>query len=139
MPEEHVICKRISSYHIYHTILSQSTILSKCNVNVQEHRKQRDERAEALAIWKQAEVSRIERNKARRHEYQAALAAWQTEQDVAKAEGRWTSWKQPALGKLEPKLPKATFNEVVEGEGGGHDGNEELDDDEEVTGSKCGD
>ncbi|KAG6372467.1 hypothetical protein JVT61DRAFT_7568 [Boletus reticuloceps] len=139
MPEEHVICKLISSYHIYHTILSQSTILSKRNVNVQERRKQRDERAEALAIWKQAEVSHIERNKARRHKYQAALAAWQTERDVAKAEGRRTSWKRPALGKLEPKLPKPTFNEVVEGEGGGHDGNEELDDDEEATGSECGD
>ncbi|KAH9994152.1 hypothetical protein BJV74DRAFT_832367 [Russula compacta] len=49
--------------------------------------KVRDKRAEALAVWKQADVSRIKRNNAQRLAHQEALAAWNTEKDLAKAEG----------------------------------------------------
>ncbi|KAH0831085.1 hypothetical protein J3R83DRAFT_13631, partial [Lanmaoa asiatica] len=64
---------------------------------------------------KQAEGSRIQRNNARRHEYQEALTAWKAECDLAKAEGRRACWKRPTLGKIEGKLPKPTFDDGVEG------------------------
>ncbi|KAG6378306.1 hypothetical protein JVT61DRAFT_14027 [Boletus reticuloceps] len=55
--------------------------------------KQQDEQAEAIAIWRQAESSHIERNKACRQEHQEVLAVWNNEKDQAKAEGQRVGWK----------------------------------------------
>lgn len=106
----------------------------------EERWKRRDERGEALAVWKQAEASRVERNNVRRCTHQEALTAWKAERDLAKAEGRRACLKQPVLGKLESKLPKPTFNNLAEGVG---DGNEEESDEGnnshgEETGSEGG-
>ncbi|KAF8137032.1 hypothetical protein EV363DRAFT_1120117, partial [Boletus edulis] len=64
------------------------------------------QQAEAIAIWRQAESSRIKRNNAHRQAHQEALAAWNGEKDQAKAEGRRVGQKKPVLRKLEGPLPR---------------------------------
>lgn len=67
-----------------------------------------------------ADGSRLERNNNRRRVHQEAIAEWERERDLAKAEGRRAGWKRPVLGKLEGPLPRP----VKDGDSGG-DGDEE--------------
>ncbi|KAH0834275.1 hypothetical protein J3R83DRAFT_11631 [Lanmaoa asiatica] len=80
-----------------------------------------------MAIWRQAEVSWIERNNARQHVHQEALVAWNKERDRAKAEGQWVGWKKPVLGKVEGLLPQLVLSNDGDDGDAEESGNESAD------------
>ena len=92
----------------------------------ENRKKQRESRAEALEIWKEAEKERRERNMIRKEIFKEELEAWEIEKELAKLERRKPRWGQPKRGKLEKPLPKPNIESV---ENGGEGGNESGDDD----------
>ncbi|KIK75549.1 hypothetical protein PAXRUDRAFT_18897 [Paxillus rubicundulus Ve08.2h10] len=89
-----------------------------------ERRKQRGERADMMAMWKEAGAAQLEHNRVQIQVHKEALVAWEVEKDLAKVERCRPGWNHPKLGKLESPLPKPMFESV---QGVEMDGNEDND------------
>ncbi|KIK75679.1 hypothetical protein PAXRUDRAFT_45727, partial [Paxillus rubicundulus Ve08.2h10] len=77
-----------------------------------EWQKQRGERADMMAVWKEVGAVWLEHNQVQRQVHKEALVAWEVEKDLAKVERRRPGWNHPKLGKLESALPKPMFESV---------------------------
>lgn len=88
----------------------------------------REEMSEAVKDWKDRETARKKANADMRAQWQADVAEWEVERDLAKKEKRRTHWVKPQLrGRLLKPIPKP---KVAVAGGGDEDDDEELDEDE---------
>ena len=88
----------------------------------------REERAEAMKVWKELEMERVKRNQDRRALHKEEIKQWEEERDQAKAEKRSWSKTKPKLGKLEGPALKPTLNGDNDNDNG--DGGDEVPDSE---------
>ncbi|KAF8837151.1 hypothetical protein BDN67DRAFT_909773 [Paxillus ammoniavirescens] len=78
-------------------------------------RVEREEMADLVKVWKDAEAAWLERNKERRLAYKEEVARWNTENEQAKLERRKPRWCKPKLGKLESPLPRPSVDSDTQG------------------------
>jgi hypothetical protein len=84
-----------------------------------QRRVQRESHAAALAAWKTACDAIKDRNRQKKQDFEKALAEWEAERAVAKAERRRPSWVQPRWRRdfqpeRLPERPKRQDNEEEE-------------------------
>ncbi|KAG0700882.1 hypothetical protein DFH29DRAFT_806981 [Suillus ampliporus] len=96
---------------------------------------EREGRAAAMAVWKEAEAAQLKRNEERRATYKEEVRLWEEERDCAKLEKRQPRWTKPKQGKLESPLPKPTLDDVEEDDERGVNEDEDIDGNDSDGGS----
>ncbi|KAG1895259.1 uncharacterized protein F5891DRAFT_984342 [Suillus fuscotomentosus] len=85
------------------------------------HQIEREGRAAAMAVWKEAEAARLKRNEERRATYKEEVRLREEERDCAKLEKCRPRWTKPKQGKLELPIPKPTLDDVEDNDIDGND------------------
>ncbi|KAG1849999.1 hypothetical protein F4604DRAFT_1661277 [Suillus subluteus] len=96
---------------------------------------EREGRAAAMAVWKEAEAARLKRNEERRATYKEEVRLWEEERDCAKLEKCRPRWTKPKQGKSELPLPKPTLDDVEEDDECGVNEDEGIDGNDSDGGS----
>ncbi|KAJ3858225.1 hypothetical protein EV359DRAFT_52403 [Lentinula novae-zelandiae] len=99
--------------------------------NANERRDARRAQAEKISEWKKDNKAIKERNKAKKEEFSVAVAAWEAEKEMAKAEKRKPRWNKPKWKDYNPKKMKPRPKKPAEHDGDDGDENSGSDDDVE--------
>ncbi|KAF9238275.1 hypothetical protein BU15DRAFT_47895 [Melanogaster broomeanus] len=87
-------------------VVERQKALEEEKVAKEIRQREKEELSGVIAVWKEADKERKNRNKARREAFRKELDMWEQERALAKSEKRRIGWKRPKLGKLEPPAAK---------------------------------
>ncbi|KIJ14531.1 hypothetical protein PAXINDRAFT_115849 [Paxillus involutus ATCC 200175] len=108
----------LTSDDFFGLVVERQKVVEEERVACENQQREKEELSGVMAVWKEVDNARKNRNKACREAYRDELAVWEEERALAKSKKRRIGWKRPKLGKLESPAPRPAV-EGAEGVGSG--------------------